>query len=60
MDAKAAGVAVLLVSLELSEIMNLSDRILVIYEGRIIAEFAAGEASETDIGFMMAGGGKER
>jgi simple sugar transport system ATP-binding protein len=60
MNAKESGMAVLLVSLELSEIMNLSDRILVIYEGKIIAEFVAGEATETEIGFMMAGGGKER
>jgi simple sugar transport system ATP-binding protein len=59
MDAKKDGKAILLVSLELSEIMNLSDRILVIYEGRIIAEFKAGEATEAEIGFMMAGGGKE-
>jgi simple sugar transport system ATP-binding protein len=40
--------------------MNLSDRILVIYEGKIIAEFQAGKATESEIGFMMAGGGKER
>jgi simple sugar transport system ATP-binding protein len=60
MDAKKDGKAILLVSLELSEIMNLSDRILVIYEGKILAEFMAGEASEADIGYMMAGGGKEQ
>ncbi len=58
MDARSRMKAVLLVSLELSEIMNLSDRILVIYEGKIIAEFEAGKATETEIGFMMAGGGK--
>ncbi len=56
MEAKKEGKAVLLVSLELSEIMNLSDRILVIYEGRIIGEFMAGEATETEIGLLMAGG----
>jgi general nucleoside transport system ATP-binding protein len=60
MEARTEGKAVLLVSLELTEIMNLSDRILVIYEGRIVAEFSAGQADETDIGFMMAGGGGAR
>ncbi len=59
-DAKQAGKGVLLVSLELSEIMNLSDRVLVIYEGRIIAEFQCSEATEAEVGFMMAGGGKDR
>jgi simple sugar transport system ATP-binding protein len=60
MDAKKSGKGVLVVSLDLGEIMNLSDRILVIYEGRIIAEFQSEKATETEIGFMMAGGGKER
>jgi len=60
MNAKKQGKGVLLVSLDLGEIMNLSDRILVIYEGKIIAEFQAGKATEAEIGFMMAGGGKER
>jgi simple sugar transport system ATP-binding protein len=60
MNARTSGMAVLLVSLDLNEIMNLSDRILVIYEGRIIAEFLAGSATEAQIGFMMAGGGKAR
>ncbi len=58
MDAKKDNRAILLVSLELSEIMNLSDRILVIYEGKIIAEFKGGEAKEAEIGLMMAGGNK--
>ena len=56
MDAKKEHKAILLVSLELSEIMNLSDRILVIYEGEIVAEFKYGEVTETEIGLMMAGG----
>ena len=58
MDAKKNNKAILLVSLDLSEIINLSDRILVIYEGEIVAEFKSGEVSETDIGLMMAGGHK--
>ena len=56
MKVKEEGKAVLLVSLELSEVMNLSDRILVIYEGQIRGEFKAGEVEETELGLMMAGG----
>jgi general nucleoside transport system ATP-binding protein len=56
MEAKKDNKAILLVSLELGEIMNLSDRILVIYEGKIIAEFKSGEVTEIEIGLMMAGG----
>jgi general nucleoside transport system ATP-binding protein len=51
------GKAVLLVSLELEEIMSLSDRVLVIYEGRIVHEFSAGEATAETIGLYMTGGG---
>lgn len=50
-----SGKAVLLVSLELDEILALSDRILVIYEGRIVGELGAGEADEQKIGLLMAG-----
>jgi simple sugar transport system ATP-binding protein len=53
-----AGKAVLLVSMELEEVMSLSDRILVMYEGRIVAEFKAGEADEQTLGYYMTGGGK--
>jgi general nucleoside transport system ATP-binding protein len=49
-----AGSAVLLVSVELDEIMSLSDRILVMFEGRIVGEVAAGEADERLLGLMMA------
>ena len=52
-----SGKAVLLVSMELEEVMSLSDRILVIYEGRLVAEFAAGEADNEMIGYHMTGGG---
>jgi simple sugar transport system ATP-binding protein len=50
-----AGRAVLLVSSELSEILALSDRILVMYEGRILAETARADASEEQLGAWMAG-----
>ena len=50
------GNAVLLVSLELDEVMNVSDRIAVIYEGKIVGIVDAKEADENTLGFMMAGG----
>jgi ABC-type uncharacterized transport system ATPase subunit len=49
------GRAVLLVSLELEEILSLSDRILVVYEGEIVGEHT-GEVSEEEIGLEMLGG----
>jgi simple sugar transport system ATP-binding protein len=52
------GRAILLVSLELDEILSLSDRILVIYEGRIVGEHS-GEVSEEAIGLEMLGGRRE-
>ena len=51
-----AGKAVLLVSLELDEVMNVSDRIAVIYDGHIVGEFKQGEVDEQTIGLLMAGG----
>lgn len=53
---RARGTAVLLVSLELSEIMGLSDRILVLYEGRLIGECWPETVTEAELGLMMAGG----
>lgn len=50
------GKAVLLISMELEEIMSMSDRILVMYGGRIVAEFSAGEADEERLGYYMTGG----
>jgi general nucleoside transport system ATP-binding protein len=51
------GKAVLLVSLELEEVRSLSDRILVIYEGRLVGEYAP-ETSEEELGLAMTGGGR--
>jgi general nucleoside transport system ATP-binding protein len=51
------GRAILLVSLELDEILSLSDRILVIYEGRIVGEFQP-TVSEEELGIAMTGGGR--
>jgi simple sugar transport system ATP-binding protein len=50
-----AGKAVLLVSLELSEVMNLSDRILVMYEGEIVGEFDPKTTDVQTLGLYMAG-----
>ncbi|MGZ4481276.1 MAG: heme ABC transporter ATP-binding protein, partial [Gaiellales bacterium] len=52
------GRGVLLVSFELDEILGLSDRILVLYEGRIAGEFAPGVSAET-LGVAMTGGGRD-
>ncbi|WP_407398683.1 ABC transporter ATP-binding protein [Treponema sp.] len=49
------GKAVLLVSLELSEVMNLSDRILVIHEGKIVGDFKSSEIQVEELGLYMAG-----
>jgi ABC-type uncharacterized transport system ATPase subunit len=51
--------AILLVSFELEEILSLSDRILAIYEGEIVAEFSP-DVSEEEIGIAMIGGGREK
>ena len=48
--------AVLLVSFELDEIMSLSDRIEVIFDGQITGSVPGQDADETELGFMMAGG----
>ena len=55
-DAAARGVAILLLSEDLDEIRALSDRILVVYEGRVVGELQAGAASIEEIGLLMAGG----
>ena len=50
-----AGKAVLLVSLELDEVMNLSDRILVMYEGEIVGELDPKATTQEELGLYMAG-----
>ena len=51
------GRGVLLVSTDLTEILALADRILVLYEGRIVGEMPGPEATEEAIGLLMGGGG---
>ena len=53
------GKAVLLVSLELDEVMNLSDRILVMYEGEIVGEFDPHKTTVEELGLYMAGAKKQ-
>ena len=50
------GTAILLISLELDEVMSVSDTIDVIYDGRITGSFKQGEVDENKIGLLMAGG----
>ena len=57
LDYRAAGKAILLISAELSEVMSLSDRILVMYEGEIVGELdaEAPDTTEERLGLLMAG-----
>jgi general nucleoside transport system ATP-binding protein len=57
-ELRDAGAAVLLVSAELDEVLSLSDRLIVIYEGRIVGEVDPKSVSEEQIGLMMTGGGQ--
>lgn len=54
-NARDSGLAVLLVSADLNEIMSLSDRIAVMYQGRISGELPAEEATPETLGLLMAG-----
>jgi general nucleoside transport system ATP-binding protein len=53
--ARDEGAGVLLVSSELDEILTLSDRILVMFEGRVVAEYRRGEVTERELGLKMGG-----
>ena len=54
-DARTNGAGVLLVSLELDEVMNVSDRILVMYEGEIVADVSPKEVTFAELGLYMSG-----
>ena len=54
-----AGKAVLLVSLELEEVLSLSDRILVIYEGELVGEFDPKKTTREELGLYMSGAKKK-
>lgn len=55
-EQRNKGRAILLVSFELDEIMSLSDRIEVIFDGQITGSVAGKDANEKELGFLMAGG----
>lgn len=54
-QARNEGMGILLISSELDELLALSDRILVMYEGRIVASFRRGEVDEKALGLAMGG-----
>jgi len=54
-EQRDAGKAVLLVSLELDEVINVSDRIIVMYEGENVGEFDPANVTENELGLYMAG-----
>ena len=58
-EKRNKGDAILLISSELTEILSLSDRIYVIYDGKIKGEFTRQNANLEDIGFLMMGGEKK-
>ena len=53
--ARDMGLAVLLISADLNEVMSLSDRILVMFEGRVMGELSQEEATAEKLGLLMAG-----
>jgi general nucleoside transport system ATP-binding protein len=55
LQRRDAGMAILLISTELDEVLALSDRIVVLYEGRVAGERLAGEATAEELGLMMGG-----
>jgi len=55
-EQREAGCAVLLVSFELDEVLDLADRILVMYGGQIVLERASGQTDERELGVAMTGG----
>lgn len=55
-EQRDKGKAVLLISFELDEVMDLSDKIAVIYKGKIVGEKNSKQANENELGLMMAGG----
>jgi len=57
-DERDKGEAVLLMSLEMEEVLNVSDRIAVIYEGKIVGIVQADQTDENELGLMMAGSKK--
>jgi len=55
LEQRDAGTAILLISEDLDEVLTLSDRIAVMYEGRIVGVVRRNQATVEQIGLMMAG-----
>jgi simple sugar transport system ATP-binding protein len=55
-EQRANGAAILLVSSDLAEILKLSDRIYVMFEGKIVGELSRGKANAENLGILMMGG----
>jgi simple sugar transport system ATP-binding protein len=55
MEAKARGMAVLLVSVSLDEVFSLADRIGVLFHGEVVGEFRRGEVTPQELGLYMTG-----
>jgi simple sugar transport system ATP-binding protein len=58
-EKRNAGAAVLLVSAELDEVLEMSDRIVVMYRGRLVGEMDGRTADKQEVGLLMATGGRE-
>jgi ABC-type uncharacterized transport system ATPase subunit len=54
-ELRDAGKAILLVSVELDEVLSLSDRVIVMFDGKIAGERVSSETDEQEIGLLMAG-----
>jgi simple sugar transport system ATP-binding protein len=54
-EERDKGMAVLLVSSELDEVLSLADRVAVVYRGRVVATFAQKDADRDRVGLLMAG-----
>jgi simple sugar transport system ATP-binding protein len=57
LEQRARGAAIILISLELDEIHQLADRIIVLYDGRVVGEVDAADATDEQLGLWMAGRG---
>ncbi len=55
MEARNSGTAVLLISEDLDELFSLSDRIIVLYEGKVVGEFRPDETNVYKVGYLMTG-----
>ena len=54
-ELRDSGKAILLISVELDEILSLSDRIMVLFDGQIMGERLATNTDEKELGLLMAG-----